>query len=173
MQFISGWRRWALVFGFVGAAASVSGTHAQAESGWTRAPQGPFKAPAGVLCPFAIGGESLKDDVVLKTVATFPDGSPSEQFFKGALIVRFTDLDTGAYVDRSLSGVSHVFYGADGSQTVDGDGPAAYAFFPADNIPRGIYVLKGSYEVYYAPDFSFRRLTPVDGPKEDLCDTLQ
>ena len=89
MQLVTRWRRTLIVVGFIGAAASFSAAQEQGDSGWNRAPQGPFKAPAGRLCPFAIGGEPLKDDVVFKTVATYPDGSPSEQFFKGALIVRF------------------------------------------------------------------------------------
>jgi hypothetical protein len=148
MQRVSGWRRLPLVLGFVGAATSLSSAHEQSDSGWTRAPQGPFKAPAGVLCPFALGSESLKDEVVFKTPATYPDGSPHLQFFQGALVVRFTNLDTGAFVDRDLSSVAPVELGADGSQTLDIAGPAAFAFFTSDKIPRGMDVVHGLYSVY-------------------------
>ena len=143
------------------------------DGNWTRAPQGPFQVPAGVICPFALGGESLVDDVVFKTTATYPDGSPSEQLFKGALIVRFTNLDTGRYVDRNLSAAARVLYGTDGSMTMDVDGPAAFAFFPGDNVPQGMYVINGRYSVYYAPNFAYRELTPLDVPTEDLCKTLR
>jgi hypothetical protein len=162
-------------FVFVGIALlSLSVSKAdESESGWTRAPQPPFQAPAGALCRFAIGGESLIDHVVFRTLQTFPDGSPKEQFFKGALVVRFTNLDTGAFVDRNLSAAAHVSFGSDGSQDWSVDGPAGFAFFPGDNVPAGMYVVRGSYDLYYAPGFAYRQLTPADAPKENLCDTLK
>lgn len=127
-----------LVVGFVG--ASSVAVAQDRDAGWTRAPQGPFTAPAGELCPFTMSGVSLVDEVVFKTIATFPDGSPKEQIYKGALVVRFTNDDTGAYVDRDLGSSALLSVGADGSQNWTVIGPAAWGFFAGDNIPPGMYV---------------------------------
>jgi hypothetical protein len=171
MHVMSASTRVVLVLAFLAAAATAR-AH-ERDEGWTRSPQPAFTTNDGDLCPFALGGEPLTDEVMVKTLATFPDGSPREQIYKGKLVFRFTNLDSGASVVRDLSGDGLDVNGKDGSQIWTYIGPEAVAFFAGDNVPAGLYVLNGFHVIYYSADGSTRRLTPTDGPMENLCDTLR
>ncbi len=141
--------------------------------GWQRSPSQSFTVPAGALCPFTLQADVVADQVMTKVVATFADGSPRAQRFVGELVYRFTNADRGTSVERNLSGDGFVEYERDGAATWTYAGPAAFAFFPGDSLAPGLWVLHGLHVITVAADGSRRQLVVDDGPKENLCVTLQ
>ena len=77
----------------------------------------PFTSPAGQSCAFPLKGEPVHDEEQIATLATFPDGTPKQQVIKGDLRVRYTNLDTGAAVEKDLNGVGYLEYETTGAST--------------------------------------------------------
>lgn len=148
-------------------------TAAAEGDGWQRSPSQSFTVPAGALCPFTLQADVVADQVMTKVVSTFADGSPRAQLFVGELVYRFTNADRGTSVERNLSGDGFVEYARDGAATWTYAGPAAFAFFPGDTLAPGLWVLHGLHVIDVAADGSRRQLVVDDGPKENLCVTLQ
>lgn len=84
-----------------GVATSVA--TADQDSRWIPFEQPDVTIPAG-MCDFEVTGEVLHDREFFKTVATYEDGSPRTQLWKGPLVMRFTNTETGVFVDRDVSG---------------------------------------------------------------------
>lgn len=129
-----------------------------------------FTAPAGTLCAFSLRSEVVLDEEWVRTT-TAPDGSLLRQEFVGPLVVRLTDVDTGASVKRSLSARAVAEYAPDGSFVLRIQGPAAVGFHPGDSLPPGYYLLRGRHTVRFAADGT-RTVVLDRGPEEDLCATL-
>lgn len=158
-------------------AATAAGNIAHADDftvppGWQRAPQPPFTAPAGTLCPFTLREEPVKDEVITRVLSSWPDGSPREQVFVGAFYGRFTNVDTGAAVVRNMSGDALVRWGDNfSSATWDYFGPVGVGFPPGGPLAPGMYIVDGVFIIDYAADGTITM--PVhEGTKENLCETL-
>lgn len=157
-------RRWFTTIAVVLALVLVPGTAAQASGGWVPAPTAPFDRAAGEICDVPIHAEPTVDDVVMKTL---DDGSV---IYTGALIVRVTNRDSGAYVDVDAGGSALVTHAADGAMTWYVAGPVLIGFREgAGNRPRGLYRLDGVYRIAYNATLTYKTLTMVHGTTEDVC----
>ena len=137
--------------------------------GWVPAPSQPFDVAAGALCDAPIHGDILVDEVKKKTLSTYPDGSPHRELYVGKLIVRVTNVSTGAYYDADASGDAIFVYSPDGTVTWDAVGPTLVGFREGQgNLPRGFYVLDGVYRLTFSPD-GHRHLTTVHGTQTNIC----
>lgn len=151
-------------------AAAPPGT-AAAPGGWERYPAADFTSAAGDLCAFGFSSTVLFDQVYVRTTRTFADGTPRRQEYVGPLVVRLTNLTTGAAIVRDLSGRAVATYRKDGSYTFAISGPVAVGFRSGDSLPRGYYVLRGEHVVRFAA--SGTRTILVDrGREENLCRAL-
>jgi hypothetical protein len=90
---------------------------ASAASPWMPFRAADFDLPAGSRCPFPLSGRVLEDRERIRTLATFPDGSPSRQRVKGPLVVRYINTASGASVVRDLTGDAFIDTHGDGSFT--------------------------------------------------------
>jgi hypothetical protein len=89
---------------------------ASAASPWMPFRAADFDLPAGSRCPFPLSGRVLEDQERIRTLATFPDGSPSRRV-KGPLVVRYINDDSGASVVRDLTGDAFIDTRTNGSLT--------------------------------------------------------
>ncbi|WBB57672.1 hypothetical protein O7599_18465 [Streptomyces sp. WMMC500] len=154
------------------AAASARGGDG-ADGGWRPVTYPPVNYPAGERCAFPFRTEPLLDEVMVKTVDTYPDGSPKTELYKGALIVRVTNLDTGAAYDADAGGSSLVRYAPDGGHVYYATGPFLIGFAEGQgNLPRGEYVVDGVYTVEITA--ADRRTVQWAGEKKltDVCDQI-
>jgi hypothetical protein len=140
--------------------------------GWQPFEAADFNSPAGDLCSFAFTSKVLFDAEYVRTPATYPDGSPKRQEYVGPLVVQVTNNETGASVQRDLSGRAVLLYDPDGSYDFRLSGPAAVGFRRGDSLPRGFYVLRGYHVIRFAADGT-RTITVDRGTEENLCRTLR
>jgi hypothetical protein len=162
----------AAVTGLASLAGFAAPASASSTSPWQRYHAQPFTQPAGDVCPFALHGDIVKDHELVRTLQTYPDGSPREQEFVGPLVIRFTNLSTGASVERNLTGTGYFFYEPDGTIRGRGLGHIAIGIHAVNTSPPpGEYVLTGSFNFVLRPDGT-RDFTIQGGTVEDLCDTL-
>jgi hypothetical protein len=134
----------------------------------------PFTSPAGQLCEFTLQADPIADEEMVATVARFPDGTPKVEAYKGRLVVRYTNVETGASTDKDLSGYAVVRYFEDGAYTMYMYGPVGVGFRGTDRYPKGMYVLDGFHVVQTGADPVDRnREVLVDGGTEhDICGDL-
>lgn len=157
----------------VAIALLLSPSKVSATSGWKPYRTPPFDLPAGARCPFPLSGRTLQDQERIRTLATFPDGSPQRQEVVGRLVVRYVNQATGAHVDRNLTGTAFVDYRLDGSSTLTLRG-GHFAVGLAATDPGGpaFLVLSGhGHAVTFAPDGG-RTLALGTGRVENICRTL-
>jgi hypothetical protein len=144
-------------------------TASSSSSEWVPAPSQPFDVAAGVLCDSAIHGDILVDEVRKKTLSTYPDGSPHRELYVGRLIIRVTNVGTGAYYDADASGDAVFVYDPDGTVTWNAVGPTLVGFREGQgNLPRGFYLLDGVYRLTFSPD-GHRHLVTVHGKQTNIC----
>ena len=162
----------AAVTGFALVAGFAAPAWASSPSPWQPVHEQPFTQPAGAVCPFALHGDIVTDHVLVRTLQTYPDGSAEEQEFAGPLVIRFTNLSTGASVERNLTGIAYFFYQPDGTIEGHGLGHIAIGIHAVNTSPPpGEYVITGSYTFLLRPDGT-RDFTVQGGTVENLCDTL-
>ncbi|EST38802.1 hypothetical protein N566_05490 [Streptomycetaceae bacterium MP113-05] len=137
--------------------------------GWEPAPSAPWNMPAGARCDFAVHGEAVVDEVVQRVLQTHPDGSPKLVAYQGALVVRVTNIATGAYHDADAGGAALVEYRLDGSQFWHVLGPVLVGFAPhKGNMPRGLYIVDGAYVIDIGAD-GYKRVEIAQATTTDLC----
>lgn len=162
-----------ILVGTFGVLLSPAAAMADKPGPWAPAPTSSFVLAAGTRCPFTLGGEVLSDKERIRTLETYPDGSPRIQEVVGELTVRFTNLDTGVYVERDLTGTGILEYLPDGSVvlTLKG-GHFAVGLAPTDPGGPAFLIFTGTgFSVLFAPDGS-RHVTGGNGTVENICDTL-
>ncbi|MFW6691869.1 hypothetical protein [Streptomyces sp. MAR4 CNX-425] len=140
------------------------------DRGWRPVHYDPVNYPAGERCDFAFRTEPVRNETMVKTVATYPDGSPKTELYKGALTVRVTNLETGAAYVEDASGRGLARYAPDGAQTYYAVGPFLVGFEEGQgNLPRGEYVVDGVYTFTFTADG--QRTVDWVGPKKltDVC----
>jgi hypothetical protein len=148
-------------------------TIASAASPWMPFRAADFDLAAGTRCPFALSGRVLEDRERIRTLATFPDGSPSRQEVKGPLVVRYINVDSGASVVRDLTGDAFIDRRSDGSFTFTlKHGHLAVGLGAGDPGGPAFLVLSGrGFTVDFAADGG-RTVTPGRGRIENICQTL-
>jgi hypothetical protein len=158
----------ALAVVLIAAPASVA-----AASPWSPLETGPFVAPAGTRCEFTLSGEVLSDKERIRTLETNSDGSPRVQEIVGELIIRYTNVETGEFVDRNLTGTALVEYLPDGGFTLSlVGGHMAVGLQPTDEGGPAFLVFTGAgHSVAFAADGT-RTVMFGHGPVENLCETL-
>jgi hypothetical protein len=138
-------------------------------AGWEPAPQAPFDAAAGARCDFPVHGEPVVDEVVQRVLDTYPDSTPKRVEYKGDLIVRVTNTDTGASYDADAGGRAVVDYRTDGSELWSVVGPVLLGF--AENggtLARGLYIVDGVYTMDISAT-RYKTLTMLHGRTDPLC----
>ncbi|MFJ3336522.1 hypothetical protein [Streptomyces sp. NPDC086766] len=151
------------------AAVPVSAATAAPNSPWTPAPSGPWDVAAGVRCDFPVHGEPVVDEVEQHVLETYPDGRTKRVVYRGDLVVRVTNKDTGASYDADAGGRAVVDYREDGSQFWRVRGPVLIGF--AENrgtLPRGLYTVDGSYTMEIGAT-GYKTLTLQHAAIDALC----
>jgi hypothetical protein len=147
-------------------------SEARVHEPWVPLPSSPFDLAAGDYCAFPVHGDPIVDEVRVKTVVRYPDGSPKRQLATGALMFRITNTESGAstVADAGGSAVFDLF--PDGSQTWHVIGPVLARFKDGvANIPRGVWTIDGVYDVHFSPT-GFKTVTIFFGGVHDVCADL-
>lgn len=151
-----------------GAPAAAAPTHGTTP-GWEPAPSAPWDVAAGLRCDFAVHGEPVVDEVVRRVLSRHADGSPRDVAYKGDLVIRVTNTESGAHWDADASGSALVRYGTDGSQSWKVLGPVLVGVGEGKgNLPRGLYIVDGVYAMTISPD-GYKSVTMVHGSRTDIC----
>ena len=156
----------------VAVTAGSATASASSGGGWEPTSTPPFVIPAGDVCSFEVKGDILKDREWMRTPATYPDGSPKVQDFKGVLVIRYTNTSNNRSVVRDATGTIRVYSLPDGTRISQLHGNNALPI-RASNVgfPGGDYITHGDFVVIRHPDGN--REVPVRlGTMENLCETL-
>ncbi|MGH3655766.1 MAG: hypothetical protein ACRDUA_03820 [Micromonosporaceae bacterium] len=137
--------------------------------GWEPVEYHDFNLAAGVRCDFAVHGTHPVNEVMVKVLERYPDGSPKREAYTGDLIVRTTNTETGASTDSDASGDALVEYRPDGSQFWYVKGPVFIGFGEGKgNMPRGLYVVDGTYTLEISST-GYKTVTMKSGSTHDVC----
>jgi hypothetical protein len=124
------------------------------------------------VCPFTVHGDVVQDEEEVRTDATFADGSPRIQAFRGPLVIRFTNIANGKSAARDVSGDGRLHKFADGGSVWHFDGGFSVRVFIGNRAyPAGWYILHGKGVLTIAPD-NTRDFPHLHADVEDLCHTL-
>lgn len=141
---------------------------------WSDTAASSYTLPAGTRCPFTLSGTVVQDKERIRTVETYADGSPRTMEVVGQLVLRYANEDTGASVERNLTGNGIYTLRPDGSPerlTLQA-GHMAVGLRPTDPDGPGVLVLTGAgHSVAFGEDGT-RTVTYGNGPVEDICETL-
>jgi hypothetical protein len=164
----------AIFLGTLALALAGAATSTAADDGsygpWEPTYQGPITAPAGVVCPFTVTAEPVREDLRVRyhyDSAGNVDGYQAT----GQLIGRITNEETGASVVRNLSGPGTVTFNPDGSYDAVASGGFLIFFLAQDNPSHELLLLSGSTVLHGAPDGA-KTLVSHSGDVENLCGTL-
>ncbi|RAJ58290.1 hypothetical protein K378_05170 [Streptomyces sp. Amel2xB2] len=135
--------------------------------------QPPVDYPAGEVCAFASHADFPVDDM---TVRTWNDEEDRPVFAtaSGPLVMVVTNLADGRTVTRDISGSGTMTYLDDGSRILSG-GDWGAGFHTADRPVHNKWIVsRGSMSVQISEKdgTTSRRLLDLQGPYEDLCETL-
>jgi hypothetical protein len=137
---------------------------------WQSTYQGPITAPAGVVCSFAVTAEPVREDLRVRyhyDSAGNVDGYQAT----GQLIARITNTETGASVERNLSGPGTVTFNPDGSYDAVVNGDFLVFFLAQDNPPNELLLFAGR-TVLHGTAGGAKTLVSHAGQVENLCETL-
>lgn len=151
------------------AAAAAPTTPAPQGSGWEPAPSAPWDVAAGERCAFPIHGEPIVDEVVRRELPPPAEGV-TRSAYKGDLVVRVTNKETGARYDADVSGSALVDVYATGAQFWRVVGPVLVGVGDG-NLARGMYVVDGVYTI----GISATGAKTVTGPvvaTDSICDRI-
>jgi len=161
-----------LAAAMVTAAASAASAHDSDGGGWVPTSTPPFLNPAGSICPFEVKGDILRDEERMRTLATFPDGSPSVQDFDGPLVIRFTNTANGRSAVRDATGRVRAYYLPDGTKIWQIHGGAAIPVRQGNTgFSPGDYLVHGDFVLVIHADHT-KELPVRLGRTEDICQTL-
>jgi hypothetical protein len=163
-----------LVVGLVMVTAVPAGAAPAKSSGggWVPTSTPPFVIPAGQVCSFEVKGDIVADHEWMRTPATFPDGSPRVQDFKGVLVIRYTNTSNHRTVVRDATGSIRVYSLPDGTKIQQLHGNNALPVRAANTgFPGGDYITHGDFVVIDHPN-RVREIPVRLGTMENLCKTL-
>lgn len=156
----------ALLLGATAPAGATTGTDG---GGWEPAPSAPWEMPAGERCDAPVSGVPVVDEVERLVLAAHADGTPATVLYRGPLVVRVTNDDTGATHDTDIGGTALVRYGTDGSEHWSVAGPVLVGVAEhGGNLGRGLYTVDGLFTLEIDAD-GYRTVTQAAGGVDDLC----
>jgi hypothetical protein len=166
----------ALVLAALGGPATAGAATASAatdsSTGWQTYRTAPWTDAPGAVCSFGVAATPVVDQEQDRTLASYPNGDPQLQEFRGPLFVRYTNMSTGASVVRDLSGYGWFHYGSDGS--IDAF-IASHIGLTVDvgnaGFPAGEWVISGRSEVTVSSSGTIG-VRLIDATAENLCQTL-
>jgi hypothetical protein len=124
------------------------------------------------VCPFTMRGDIVQDEEEVRTDATFPDGSPRVQEFRGPLVIRFTNTGNGRSAARDVSGYGRLHNFEKGGSVWYIDGGASVRVFIGNKAyPAGWYIVHGRFWITITAD-NTRNFPHLHAAVEDLCKTL-
>jgi hypothetical protein len=147
-------------------AASDSG------GGWQPYRTVPWTDAPGAVCTFGVAATIVTDQEQFRTLASYPNGDPRLQEFRGPLVIRYTNQTNGDSVMRDLSGYGWFHYGSDGS--IDAFIASHIGVtIPVGNtgFPAGEWVITGRSEVTVSSAGAIN-VQLIDATAENLCQTL-
>ncbi|MEU6956610.1 hypothetical protein [Streptomyces sp. NPDC045714] len=150
------------------ATAAPTATASQG-SGWEPAPSAPWDVAAGERCAFPLHGEPIVDEVVRRELPPPAEGV-TRSAYKGDLVVRVTNKETGARYDADVSGSALVDAYATGAQFWRVVGPVLVGVGEG-SLARGMYVVDGVYTI----GISATGAKTVTGPvvaTDSICDRI-
>ncbi|MCC8478527.1 hypothetical protein LMJ41_11610 [Streptomyces globisporus] len=138
-----------LTLGLTTAPATAAPSATTRGSGWEPAPSAPWDVPAGERCAFPVHGEPIVDEVVSRELPP-PTEGVTRTAYKGDLVIRVTNKETGAHYDADVSGTALVDAYASGAQFWRVLGPVLVGVGEG-NLTRGLYVVDGAYTIGISP----------------------
>jgi hypothetical protein len=140
--------------------------------GWEPTSTPPFVIPAGQICTFEVKGDIVRDNEFMRTLATYPDGSPKVQDFKGLLVIRYTNTSNHKTIVRDATGTMRLIFLADGTRIFQLHGNNAVPIKLTNvGFPGGDYIVHGDFVMIVHPDGN-RELPVRLGRMENICQTL-
>ena len=82
---------------------------------WQAYRTSPWTDQPGQVCAFGVAVTIVKDGEQVRTLESYPDGSPEVQEFRGPLFVRYANQSSGKSVVGDLSGYGLFRYESDGA----------------------------------------------------------
>lgn len=155
----------------LGVPATASAATAS-EVPWQAYRTAPWTDAPGAVCSFGVATTIVYDQEQDRTLASYPNGDPRLQEFRGPLFIRYTNTSTGASVVRDLSGYGLFHYGSDGS--IDASIASHIGVtVPVGNAgyPAGEWVISGRSEVTISSSGAIS-VQLIDATAENLCQTL-
>jgi hypothetical protein len=137
---------------------------------WEPTSQGPVGIPAGAVCPFAVAAEPVHQNLAVRYHYD-ASGAIDAYEFKGSLLARITNLDTGASTERSLSGFGTVTPHPDGSYDAVFEGGLLLLLGGGDSPSSELLLLTGRTVLHGSPT-GVKTVVAASGASEDLCQTL-
>ncbi|MGW8488022.1 hypothetical protein [Streptomyces sp. NPDC055886] len=158
-----------LALGLGTAPATAAPPAASQGSGWEPAPSAPWDVPAGERCAFPIHGEPIVDEVVSRELPSPAEGV-TRTAYKGDLVIRVTNKETGARYDADASGSAVVDVYTSGAQFWRVLGPVLVGVGDG-NLARGMYIVEGAYTLAVSPTGTKTVAGPVVRT-DSICDRL-
>ncbi|GAA4516757.1 hypothetical protein GCM10023191_088210 [Actinoallomurus oryzae] len=138
--------------------------------GWVPYRTQPFDAVG--RCSFTVHADIVQDEEEVRTDATFPDGSPRIQEFRGPLVIRLTNTANGKSAVRDVSGYGRVVNMQNGGAIwYFGQGVAIGIPIGNKAYPAGYYVVHGRSWYTIRPDGT-RDIKDRHADVENMCRTL-
>ncbi|HEY7721535.1 MAG TPA: hypothetical protein VIB11_06825 [Pedococcus sp.] len=163
----------------VAAAFALCAGAAPASAGgspWVPYEQPDILVPAArSTCAFDVQETVVEDDEYYRNTELYPDGTVKTQRWRGPLVMRYTNVSTGASVVRDLSATATVHYRPDGSMaSMVSEHGAFGATMPAGSSPAsGIYVLDGRGTTLSLGADGTRSFTlGRHGSAENICEAI-
>lgn len=158
-----------------GSASTASTTTAEPPPEWIPFQQPDVTLPAGSVCDFEVFATALHDREFFRNVSTWPDGSPRTQLWKGPLIMRIKNNETGESVVRDISGRQIKQLNRDGSleSILIQSGHTLGGMAEGSDPGKGAWYVGGTWSSMVRNDDGTSRIfLGPDGTAENLCETL-
>ncbi|MGH3458465.1 hypothetical protein [Aeromicrobium sp.] len=159
-------------FGLVVAALAISGAaSADTPEPWQPYVEGDLTLPAERYCGFEVIAHPEYQKIQSQVLDRYEDGAVRTEQYRGPLLSRFTNQETGAEDVVDLGGRALATYTPEGKlQRYETWGPVGVGY-PAgagDALLQGYYRLSGHHVVTFNADGS-RDLTVDEGPELNIC----
>jgi len=119
---------------------------------WQTFRTSPWTDQPGQVCAFGVAATIVKDGEQVRTLESYPDGSPEVQEFRGPLYVRYTNQSSGKSLVGDLSGFGTFTYEPDGATDADIQQHIGLTV-DVGNIgwPAGEWIISGKANVTLSP----------------------
>jgi hypothetical protein len=153
-------------------AASATTTDAVPQGGWHRYHQPDFTVPAADACGFDVKVKVMYDREFYRTLSRYDDGTPHLQLWRGPLILKYVNVETGKSIIRNASGVAYESLNPDGSfhaiRIISGHFSAVLR--PGSDPETGLFYVSGHGSRLVVEDDGTEVLTlGRHGSAENLC----